>query len=284
MLQQTQVATVLPYFTKWMERFPTVGSLAAADEQEVLSLWQGLGYYRRGRQLQAGARVVAESGWPTSAEEWRRIPGVGRYTAGAIASIALGEATPLVDGNVERVSCRLQASGSVKGAWAWAAENLDLERPGDWNQALMELGATICTFRSPQCGSCPVEDWCEGREAPELYPSPKAKPVVVPLERDVTVCLNGERFGLEQIPEGEWWSGMWRFPAVRIDGARRLGVIRHSVTNHRITMTVWLYVGPREGLRWVGADDVVGLPLPAPQRRALAMAERAFSTGLTSVA
>jgi A/G-specific adenine glycosylase len=185
MLQQTRVETVLPFYTRFLERFPTVGALAAAEVDEVLALWSGLGYYRRARQLHAAARqVVAAGGFPTSVSDWLELPGIGAYTAAAVTSIAFGVAAPVMDGNVERVLTRVLAlagdpkSGAVrKQLLAAAAELLDPARPGDSNQALMELGATLCSPRRPKCLLCPLLDGCRGAKEgdPERYPTPKVK-------------------------------------------------------------------------------------------------------------
>jgi len=164
MLQQTRVAAVLEHYRLFLEAFPTVGALAAAPEERVLALWSGLGYYRRARMLHQAARfVVAELGGniPRDLDGLRKLPGVGRYTAAAIASIAYGEAVAVVDGNVERVLSRMDGEARDDGsAWPRAQQLLDAGHPGDWNQAMMELGATICAPQNPQCLMCPVRQWC----------------------------------------------------------------------------------------------------------------------------
>ena len=170
MLQQTQVATVIPYYHRFLEQFPTPAALADADEQQVLRLWQGLGYYSRARNLRRAAqRIVAEHGGkvPDRLDKLLMLPGIGRYTAGAIASIAFGKRAPILDGNVQRVLCRLDA---IKGdprermvnqtLWKRAEEILPQKRVGDFNSALMELGATVCIPRGPRCLTCPVADHC----------------------------------------------------------------------------------------------------------------------------
>ncbi|HTQ09522.1 MAG TPA: A/G-specific adenine glycosylase [Fimbriimonadaceae bacterium] len=298
MLQQTQVATVLPYYGLWMDRFPDIVALAASDDDTVLSLWQGLGYYRRCRLLLAGARIVAANGWPKSAAEWRAVPGVGKYTAAAIASIALGERVGVLDGNVERVFARLtgcSASGGVlrREAWKWVDACVSSERPGDWNQAMMEIGATVCRPVAPQCGECPLAEGCFARAKGRQSDLPvKSKRVpTVRLERDAWVYVCGDLFGLEQAPAGEWWEGMWRFPTTsgvsrgleagrvrEIDGLEKVtacaGIVRHTVTSHRIAMTV--YVVPRSEpapeLSWFTIAELACLALPSPYRRALALA------------
>ncbi len=185
MLQQTRVETVLPFYNRFLERFPTVAALAAAEVEEVLTLWSGLGYYRRARQLHATARQVAwAGGFPSSVDGLLALPGIGAYTAAAVASIAFGVAAPVMDGNVERVLSRcLALDGDPKSGetrrqlLAAAAGLLDPARPGDSNQALMELGATLCSPRRPKCLLCPLLAGCRAaREGdPERYPTPKAK-------------------------------------------------------------------------------------------------------------
>lgn len=286
MLQQTQVATVQPYYVRWMERFPTVEALAAAGEQDVLSIWQGLGYYRRCRMLLEGARWVVEHGIPDEVSGWMRVPGVGRYTAGAIVSIAYGKPVPLVDGNVERVfarleGCELSGPALSREAWVWAAKNVDSARPGDWNQALMELGATVCRPREPLCGSCPLAPDCVAQLKGIQAELPRAGVRIEPkrLEREAWIYERLSRFGLEQIPPGEWWEGMWRFPntarhASSSGGGNAIGTVKHVVTRHRITMCVHLVrtEEPESGLTWFSPMDLKTLPMPAPQRRALELA------------
>jgi A/G-specific adenine glycosylase len=290
MLQQTQVATALPYYDRWMMRFPTVEDLARADEQDVLAAWQGLGYYRRCRMLLDGARRVAREGVPTSAAAWRDVPGVGRYTAGAIASIAFGEPASIVDGNVERVFARLTAcsdSGTDlhRHAWSWAEANVHPTAPGDWNQALMELGATVCTPSRPTCGTCPLSTECRARSLglQETLPVHKPRPQRIDLLQVVWVPVFEDRLGLRRIESGPWWVGMWEFPRVsqgQEDDLRSwvgeaqlesLGDVRHTVTRHRIHIRAFLArpeSASRE-LRWVEAERLEDLPMPAPQRRIL---------------
>lgn len=295
MLQQTQVATVIPFWERWLKRFPTAEALASADEQDALAMWQGLGYYRRCRFLLQGAKWVAEHGLPTNAEEWQAVPGVGRYTAGAIASIAQGDPAPLVDGNVERVYARLtgdDASGPrlTKNAWDWAEQVLYRDRPGDWNQALMELGATICKPVSPLCAQCPLAERCVARlswrvdELPTRAESRKT----VHLRNTVWAPVFEGKLGVRQIPEGLWWQGMWEFPRADDSGdfeneelrtligpgwARQVGHVRHTVTHHRIAIDVSLVTveSPSPALRWLPPRELVEIPMPAPQRKILKM-------------
>lgn len=276
-----------------MARFPSPESLAAAEEQEVLSLWQGLGYYRRGRMLHAGARFVVEKEMPRTAADWRLVPGVGAYTAGAIASIAFGEPTPVVDGNVERVfarwmNCEAEGIALNRAAWAWAAEVLDRSRPGDWNQALMELGATICTPRKPLCPACPIADLCAARRlgTQESLPRTGTKVKTVERERVCWIPVHDGLYGVRQIPPGHWWEGMWEFPTEAnhtvLEGqledgwAESIGKFTFAVTHHRVRLRVSVFRSNSriEGLRWVRRDELEDLPLPAPQRKALNLLDR----------
>jgi A/G-specific adenine glycosylase len=227
MLQQTRVETVTPYFTRWMARFPTVHALAEAPLDDVLSHWAGLGYYARARNLHAAARdVVVEYGgaFPSTAEKLRGLRGVGEYTAGAVASIAFGEAAPIVDGNVVRVLARIDAldgaadDGALKKrVWQRAGELVRADGgtdAGDFNQAMMELGATVCTPSSPGCSRCPLAAQCRARTdaAVAKYPAPKAKKaprlvqaVAVMIERDGKLLL------VRRPPTG-LWGGLWEPP------------------------------------------------------------------------
>jgi A/G-specific adenine glycosylase len=216
MLQQTRVETVLPYFARFMERFPTPRHLADAGEPEVLAQWAGLGYYRRARFLHAGAKAVCErfgGEVPRGAEALRALPGVGEYTAGAIASIAFGERAPLVDGNVERVLTRLFAvggdpkSGPVKKhLWALAAAFADHPDAGAVNQSLMELGATVCAPTSPRCLTCPVRSSCLAARSgePERYPEKPAKKAPRDETWTALVGLHGGRAWLVPSAIGRW--------------------------------------------------------------------------------
>jgi A/G-specific adenine glycosylase len=293
MLQQTQVATVIPYWHRWLERFPTPETLAAADEQDALAMWQGLGYYRRCRMLLQGAHYVTEHGIPTDAEGWLKVPGVGRYTAGAISSIAQRYPAALVDGNVERVYARVTADEAVgaaltKNAWAWAERHLYHARPGDWNQALMELGATICKPLKPVCTLCPLQGRCVARQTwrTDELPRREEKRATVHLRHAVWVPVFEGRFGVRQIPKGLWWQGMWEFPRTEALPDREVpelraltgpgwlqdvGNVSHTVTHHRIVIDVALVrcetASPE--LRWETADGLAELPMPAPQRKIL---------------
>jgi A/G-specific adenine glycosylase len=229
MLQQTRVETIIPYYEKWLERFPDIDTLAEAEEDDVLRVWQGLGYYSRARRLQEGARVVRElhgGSLPGTKEALRSLPGVGDYTAGAVASIAFGEAVPAVDGNAKRVLSRMfdLPDPSPRALRTLAAELLDPQRPGDFNQALMELGALVCVPRSPRCDGCPLEPECLARKRGTVQerPLPKRKKAVPEIDEVVLVVAarNGEggfRLLLRKRPSEGLLAGMWEFPGVEAD-------------------------------------------------------------------
>jgi len=254
MLQQTTVATVTPYFGRFLARFPDVKALADAPEEDVLKAWAGLGYYSRARNLRRAAqKIVAEHGgrFPDGFDAVLDLPGIGRYTAGAILSIAFGKPYPVLDGNVARVFSRLfaieedvKAAATVKALWARAEELLDRERPGDWNQALMELGATVCLPESPRCGDCPVARWCEAKKRGRQDELPVTPARREPVDLSWT-CLWIERAGrvlLWKRGEDErFLRGHWSLPEARhLDSAPgpRLKTVRHTITHHRITVDV----------------------------------------------
>ncbi len=226
MLQQTRVDTVIPYWERWLERFPTVEALAEAELDDVLKEWEGLGYYSRARNLHSAARVVRErfnGRVPAEPETLRELPGVGEYTAGAVASIAFDVPTPAVDGNVRRVLSRLYDLESATPAQLrdLAAELVPGERPGDFNQALMELGATVCTPRSPACDACPVASWCQARKlgVQELRPLPRERKAVPEEVVETAVIIRDDgAVLLVRRPEDGLLGGLWEFPGD--DGGR----------------------------------------------------------------
>jgi A/G-specific adenine glycosylase len=244
MLQQTRVAAVIEHYHEFLRRFPTIGKLAAARESSVLAAWSGLGYYRRARMLHTAAKIIArERGgrFPESVAEWRLLPGVGRYTAAAIASIAFGAAVAVVDGNVERVIERISGDGvSQEGIWGAAERLLDRERPGDFNQAMMELGATVCTPRAPACLTCPIVDFCATRgERAGIAKAPRQQ------KREIHYALDlrGETVLLVQRPRSaRLMAGMWELPQISKgrDPEQPLFTLRHSITVTDYTVRVWL--------------------------------------------
>ena len=270
MLQQTQVRTVLPYFERWMERFPTLQDLAAASEQEVLQAWEGLGYYSRARHLLQAARIVASQyggRLPSRRDQLEDLPGIGRYTAGAITSIAFGQDEPALDGNIRRVLARLfniatpaRSPEGEKTLWALARETLPPGRAGDYNQALMDLGSSICTPHAPACLICPVADLCEAREmgVQEERPVLEAKPAVPHYTVTAAVIHRDGRVLIARRPENGLLGGMWEFPGGKIEPGETLpeclrreireelgaeiqvgdafGVYRHGYTHFKVTL------------------------------------------------
>jgi A/G-specific adenine glycosylase len=258
MLQQTQVVTVIPYFEKFIAKFPTVQKLARANEQEVMQHWAGLGYYSRARNLHLGAKQIAlRKKFPETRLGWLDIPGVGEYTAGAILSIALDQPEAILDGNVERVISRMhQLERDKKKLWAISREWVEAAfknkiRPSVWNQALMELGATICTPKSPKCNLCPVSTGCLSfkKGTQDQYPPKKPKKEWKEIKEEIYFYFDRKGHVLLQKNDGhQWRKGLW-------DGLRKkmnpdllkfkkLGTVKtkHIVTRHKIERTSHIYV------------------------------------------
>jgi A/G-specific adenine glycosylase len=243
MLQQTRVAAVIEHYHEFLRRFPTVEELAAARQASVLAAWSGLGYYRRARMLHAAAKIVArECGgkFPATKEGLQALPGIGRYTAAAIASIAFGETVAVVDGNVERVLQRVSGK-RLTGEELWETANhlLDAKRPGDFNQGMMELGATVCTPRTPGCLTCPVIELCATRG--ELAATTK---VASQKKREIDyslLCRDGEIFLVQRAGDTSLMPGMWELPERpgQNGAARPVLTLRHSITVTDYTVRVW---------------------------------------------
>ena len=248
MLQQTQVGTVKGYFHRFIKKFSTIKALARADEHEVLRLWEGLGYYRRARQLHQAAKIiVAEHGgrFPRDPQLVRRLPGVGRYTAGAILSIAFDAREPILEANTLRLLSRLLAYAgqprSTEGQrllWAMAELLLPRRNCGRFNQAMMELGSEICTARTPRCDACPVALLCranqQGRQ--REIPPPKAKRPPELVREAAVVVRRGSRVLLVRWPEGRRWAGLWDFPRFPID-AEHAAALRDELVKNVLALT-----------------------------------------------
>jgi A/G-specific adenine glycosylase len=303
MLQQTQVATARPYYDAFLERFPTLAALAGAKPSDVLASWAGLGYYRRARHLHEAARTVVrdhDGRVPDEPEAFGALPGVGRYTTAAVLSICFDRPLAVLDGNVARVLSRLYAlpyairnPRGAKRLWAEAEALVPMRRPGDWNQAMMELGATICTPRAPACGRCPVRTLCRARALGRVAEFPPAGKRRAPetVRRAVALIERRGRVLMER-REGALLSGLWEPPGVELaNGAsaaramrtafaglglrvkvRRTGrTVRHTITHRAISVEVWR--GALEGaaartarLRWVDPRRP-GVPLTALARK-----------------
>lgn len=270
MLQQTRVETVLPYFLRWMERFPSVEALAKSPLQDVLAAWEGLGYYSRARNLHRAAGIVLEKYagvLPGDAATLRKLPGIGRYTAGAIASIAFGRDEPALDGNIRRVLARVfdvrepaRSPAGERLLWDLAAENLPPGQAGAYNQALMDLGATVCTPRSPDCPSCPMSNICMAyaQGIQEQRPVLDSRAEIPHYTVTAAVIRRGEEILIAQRPLHGLLGGLWEFPGgkllpdedlvsclqreireelgVEIEVGSALGIYRHAYTHFRVTL------------------------------------------------
>lgn len=304
MLQQTQVGSVIPYFNRFVDRFPTIQSLAEAEVDEVLQLWAGLGYYARARNLHKTAGIVADTGgnFPQTIEALSALPGIGRSTAGAILSIACGQSQPILDGNVKRVLARFRAvegwpGDSKVGAILWqvAESYTPTQRCGDYTQAMMDLGATLCTRSKPACERCPLIDGCQAhrQRLTDQLPSPKPRKTL-PVKRSCFLILQDQdgRILLEKRPPTGIWGGLWCLPGFEHseqidDWCQQLGLIinhwqelgsqRHSFSHYHLDYTTLRAKlqnrtnSVMEGNRsvWYKADEIDLLGLPAPIKRLL---------------
>ena len=277
MLQQTRVAAVLEHYRLFLKEFPNLRKLAAAREGSVLAAWSGLGYYRRARMLHAAAKLVVKEHagrFPESSEGLRRLPGIGRYTAAAIASIAFGEAVPVVDGNVERVLERLEGKRLAgEAVWQAATAMLDPKRPGDFNQSMMELGAMVCVPREPRCPLCPVAGFCatrgELKSRVEVAPQ-KKRAIQLGLAR-----RHGQVFIVQRKQHESLMPGMWELPECA-DGfaGKTLLSLRHSITVTDYTVRVVEMPAPvgMDG-EWISASRLGSLPLTGLARKILRRVE-----------
>jgi A/G-specific adenine glycosylase len=309
MLQQTQVATVIPYFTRFVAAFPTVRDLAAAEETEVLRQWEGLGYYRRARQMHRAARMLADElqgEFPSSVEGVRRLPGVGRYTAGAIVSIAFDRAAPILEANTVRLFSRLigyrddvSTAAASRLLWQVAEAVLPPRRPGDFNQALMELGSLVCTPAAPECHRCPVVDLCQAYQRGQQLeiPRARAKAASEAVREAAVVVLRGDKVLVRRRAVGERWAGLWdflRFPVsgrrggkltqelldkvrqqsrLGVETPRRIATLKHGVTRFRITLDCYVCeatagekLGPGEW-QWLDSAQLESYPLSVTGRK-----------------
>lgn len=272
MLQQTRVAVVTNRYKQFLRKFPSVSRLARANESSVLAAWSGLGYYRRARNLHAAAKHIhSNDRFPTSAAELAQLPGIGRYTAAAVASIAFGEPVAVVDGNVKRVIQRLAGKEvSDDTCWKTAQELLELGRPGDFNQAMMELGATICLPATPVCTRCPVIGFCKSRGTTARAGAPVVRRKTATLSY-LFVRRNGAVL-LEQRPKNaSLMPAMWELPLIK--GSHKgnnqpLLKLRHSITTTDYTILVFSR-GKEYGGKWIPQDSVSRLPLTGLARKIL---------------
>jgi A/G-specific adenine glycosylase len=309
MLQQTRVEAVIPYFQRWMDRFPTLQHLADASEQDVLSIWEGLGYYSRARSLHKAARLIVDQyggELPYDVTALRKLPGIGRYTAGAIASMAFGMDAPTLDGNLRRIFARVfdvvEPADTLVGEkilWKLAEKHLPRGQAGDFNQAMMDLGALICIPRNPICLLCPVSDMCLARE----FGNQEKRPVLKPKARvphfivTAAVLKRGGKILLARRPSKGLLGGMWEFPGGKMEPGESLeaclvreireelgveirvstavGVYKHAYTHFRITLHAFL-CEIAEGepkaleaaeLAWVSPTDLGHYPMGKVDRQ-----------------
>ncbi len=308
MLQQTRVSTVVPYFERFTERFPDLPSLADAEMDDVLKAWEGLGYYRRARHLKAAAEMVVRDGGQTLPEDYDgmlALPGVGRYTAGAVMSLAHDQPHPILDGNVRRVLSRVWAidadpRAAATGRWLWetAERLLPADRAGAFNEAMMELGATVCTPRTPLCSECPLVELCDGHAAgtPTDYPVRPPKKAIPHVDVTAGIIRRGSRFLITQRRPEAMLGGLWEFPGGKLEPNETLEqclvreireelditirverpflAVDHAYSHFKITLHTFLCRHSRGRVkdlgcsahRWVTPDQLDGFAFPKADR------------------
>jgi A/G-specific adenine glycosylase len=321
MLQQTQVATVIPYYHRFLERFPTLADLAAAPLEDVLKRWAGLGYYARARNLHRAAREIVENyagRFPETYADLRQLPGFGEYTAGAVASIAFGEAVPAIDGNVKRVLARLfalqenlESGQTTRRLREIATALVDPVSPGDWTQALMELGATVCLPQTPKCLLCSLPDLCQARllGLERSLPIKPAKKLLPHFDVAAAVIHHNGRVLIAQRPPDGMLGGLWEFPGGKQEAGETLPeclqreireelgleiavdepivTIKHGYTHFKITLHAFacrLVTGQPQALgvadwRWVTLDELDAFPFPRTDQKIIAALRAGVITG-----
>jgi A/G-specific adenine glycosylase len=303
MLQQTRVETVLPYFQRWMRRLPTISALANASEQEVLKLWEGLGYYARARNLRKAARLVLRvhgGALPRDPGKLLSLPGIGRYTAGAISSMSFGLDEPALDGNIRRVLARVfnlqqpaDAPAGHKALWALASRHLPKGHAGEYNQALMDLGATVCLPKSPRCSACPVSGTCEARRLgiqadrplrhARLSPPHRVYAAAVIARRGRVLLARRHSNGLlggmwafpngpvEEVPPKGLRLMLWRDFKLRVAVQEPLGTVEHAYSHYSVSVHAFccvpLSIPESRNLKWVSIGQLVKLPMGKVDRQ-----------------
>ena len=281
MLQQTQVATVVPYYNEWFGRFPDFAMLARASESRVLRAWQGLGYYARARNLHTTAKIVLHrhhGRFPESIDQMRQLPGIGKYTAHAIATFAFDQSVPVVDANIARVIARLfamrqpiDAAAGRENLWHYAVNLLPKKQAAAHNSALMDLGALLCTAHAPKCGICPVKKFCRAKN-PENLPIKRARSGIEKLTESHTFVVRRKKVLLEK--SRKRWPGMWILPPLKTRSTikRPFYMSIFPFTNHRITLKVFpqsLLRIDNQRQRWFSPRALESIPIPSPHRRAI---------------
>jgi A/G-specific adenine glycosylase len=278
MLQQTPVTTVIPYYNKWLLRFPTFRSLAAATESDVLHAWQGLGYYTRARNFHRCAKTIVEKSggrFPNGPDELKSLPGIGRYTANAIGVFAFDQSLPLVEANTARVLTRLfnildpiDSTSGRRKLWELSAKLVPAKGARDFQNAMMDLGALVCTARNPRCQICPVKKFCRACD-PVSLPR-KRKPVgIVPLIEAHGLCTTAGAVLLEQCRQR--WRGMWMLPKIPAPRSAPIHTARFPFTHHQVTLEVFRTKSARPSphQRWFLIRQLNKIPMPSPHRRAI---------------
>jgi A/G-specific adenine glycosylase len=280
MLQQTQVATVLPFYDAWLRRFPNFESLARASQSNVLHAWQGLGYYARARNLHAAAKIIARDhagNFPRDIAQSQELPGIGRYTANAVATFAFDQSAPLVEANTARVLARIfnmrhsiDSSIGREKLWRHATELLPRRAAALFNSALMDVGALICTARAPKCRSCPVQKFCRAKD-PLSLPRKKSRPKVLRHTERHAFIFRRDQILLEK--SSERWRNMWILPPLNATRStyRALHIAQFPFTNHRITLAVFpAAIRQRKANEdWFSIRALDSIPIPSPHRRAI---------------
>lgn len=286
MLQQTQVQTVLNkgFYTRFLEKYPTPVSIAEAPESDILSAWEGLGYYRRVRNLQNAARAIVHDHagtFPTEHSLILQLPGIGQYTAGAVTSFAYNSSQAIVDANVARIFSRIfdyqervDSSKGSKQLWHWAQELVSLDQARLYNSALMELGQQVCSNKSPQCSICPIKPWCQ-TETPEQLPIKKARKKTVLVDELCMLAIRDGKILLHQAPNTARRSGMWKLPERESHYLETMSVLlktSYAITHHKVSLTI--YQAPakielEEGETWHSLQSLDALPMPSPFRKAI---------------